>query len=214
MHYSIDLQVLPPVAMLQFHAQQCVDLTTSAEDLHGDLRVLRVDTSVNCDSVAYQIFSVANLFLIVIYQSVPMVWFCLLWRHRRLLNPEGYAYSDCEIEDDLSVSSNSTRTSRSRSRSASNFSGGLRSSGSRLMNNLIEGLSQNNKQHASAEVMWSSSNKINKDQTNHSIPKGFDDNLAADESLQSVSEEREAEVTIFENITKILIGRLLVEVEE
>jgi len=186
--------------MLQFHAQQCVDLSTSTDDLHGDLHVLRVDTSVDCNSVAYQNFSIANVILIAVYQSVPMVWFCLLWRHRRLLNPDGYAFSAGEIEDESSVSSDSTRTSRSwsRSRSGSSASGGLRSSGSRLINNLIEGFSQDKKQHTSAEVMWSSSNNKNKDQSNRSIAKGFDENRAVDESQRSVTDERAAEVSNFE----------------
>lgn len=71
------------------------------------------------------------------------------------------------------------------------------------MNNLIEGFSQNKKQHASAEAMWSSSSSNkNKDQSNRSIAKGFDENRAVDESQRSVTEENAAEVSVFEKETK------------
>ena len=62
--------------MLQFHALDCVDLETpaSALDTQPDC-VLRVDTAVDCDSEAYLRFSVANSLLILVYQSVPLVWF-------------------------------------------------------------------------------------------------------------------------------------------
>jgi hypothetical protein len=80
--------VLPPVAMLQFHALDCVELETPASALHTQTNhVLRVDTAVDCDSEAYLRFAVANSLLIVVYQSVPLVWFCLLWQHRRQLDP-------------------------------------------------------------------------------------------------------------------------------
>jgi len=79
--------------MLQFHALDCVDLSTPADYFIEHGYVLRVDTSVDCNSNAYKNFVVANCLLIVIYQSVPLVWFCLLWRVRHLLDPMGYAKS-------------------------------------------------------------------------------------------------------------------------
>lgn len=95
--------------MLQFHALDCVDLSTPADYFVEHGNVLRVDTSVNCNSTAYKRFFVANSLLIVIYQSVPLVWLCLLWRVRHLLDPMGYSksvgnpeHSEFEFNDDSS----------------------------------------------------------------------------------------------------------------
>ena len=85
--------MLPPIATLQFHTLDCVDLSTPADSNADQNHVLRVDTAVDCDSTAYKNFALANCVLIVIYQSVPLVWFCLLWRARHLLNPVGHDYS-------------------------------------------------------------------------------------------------------------------------
>jgi hypothetical protein len=76
--------------MLQFHALDCVDLSTPADSSTEQNHVLRVDTVVDCESTAYKNFVLANCLLIVIYQSVPLVWFCFLWRVRHLLNPMAY----------------------------------------------------------------------------------------------------------------------------
>lgn len=67
-----------------------MNLSTPADYFIKHGNVLRVDTSVDCDSTAYKNFLIANCMLIVIYQSIPLVWFCLLWRVRHLLNPMGY----------------------------------------------------------------------------------------------------------------------------
>lgn len=43
------------------------------------------DTSENCDSKAYKAFLVADSIFIIMYQSIPLVYLCLLLQHRRSL---------------------------------------------------------------------------------------------------------------------------------
>jgi hypothetical protein len=107
-------QVLPPISSLQFHALECVDLSNPADSHIEQNYVLRVDTVVDCDSNAYKHFVLANSLLIVVYQSVPLIWFCSLWRVRHQLNPAYYTNSmnghetcvessSCRNSDDDSV---------------------------------------------------------------------------------------------------------------
>lgn len=46
-------------------------------------KYLLQDTSIDCSTPAYQRFRVATLFFVAVYQSVPLVYVCLLLRHRR-----------------------------------------------------------------------------------------------------------------------------------
>ena len=103
--------MLPPIAMLQFNALDCADLSISSDSYTNENHVLRVDTSIDCDSTAYKNFAVANWLLIAIYQSVPLVWFCLLWRVRHLLDPMGYENSNKNPESSALEAKNGTGNS-------------------------------------------------------------------------------------------------------
>jgi hypothetical protein len=76
--------VLPTVSMLQFTALECTDLADGSS-------YLRVDTSISCHSSSYKSFLIMDGFLIVIYQSVPLLWFVLLYRIRDKVHPKGAA---------------------------------------------------------------------------------------------------------------------------
>jgi hypothetical protein len=192
--------VLPPVAMLQFHALDCVDLETpaSALDTQPD-RVLRVDTAVDCDSEAYLRFAVANSLLIVVYQSVPLVWFCLLWQHRRQLDPMNHgdgavAFTALQIrareamggkdargdddDDDAAASSGSTN----------NKNGGRGSSGSGFGSSWAERLSLGAGRRGSQQVGRPGRGRAG------SVQKLTEGEVAAKERFRLDAETREAEV--------------------
>jgi hypothetical protein len=73
--------VLPQVAHKQFQSLDCVPYP------HNNGSFLRSDTAVDCKSAPYRQFRAAVAVFIVIYQSVPALWFYLLWRVKPLLNP-------------------------------------------------------------------------------------------------------------------------------
>jgi hypothetical protein len=50
-------------------------------------RYLRSDTSIDCDSPEYGVFSLRILLFLIAYQCVPIVWMLLLNRQRHALNP-------------------------------------------------------------------------------------------------------------------------------
>ena len=77
----LSYMVLPQVAMIQFQALDCDELAHNGESF------LRTDSSINCNSAAYSYFKVADCLFIVVYQAIPVLWFVLLWRERRKLNP-------------------------------------------------------------------------------------------------------------------------------
>ena len=77
----VSYLVLPSVSTAQFRALDCIPVSSESE------LVLRADTSVDCNSRAYKSFWVANVLLIAVFQAIPLVWFALLWRHRRRLDP-------------------------------------------------------------------------------------------------------------------------------
>jgi len=184
--------------MLQFHALDCVDLETpaSALDTQPDC-VLRVDTAVDCDSEAYLRFAVANKLLIVVYQSVPLVWFCLLWQHRRQLDPMNHgdgavAFTALQIrareamggkdargdddDDDAAASSGSTN----------NKNGGRGSSGSGFGSSWAERLSLGAGQRGSQQG--------GRRGRAGSVHKLTDGEVAAKERFRLDAETREAEV--------------------
>jgi hypothetical protein len=74
--------VLPPVAMKQLQALDCLEFP------HDGSKLLRVDTSVDCNSAAYQSFKQTTLVFVAIYQLIPMVWLRLLWARKEQLNPK------------------------------------------------------------------------------------------------------------------------------
>lgn len=55
---------------------------------HDDSSYLRVDTAIDCKSPGYRRFQAVCGCLIALYQSIPLVWTWLLWRHRKGLNPQ------------------------------------------------------------------------------------------------------------------------------
>lgn len=71
--------VLPPVTSKQLGALDCIHV--------GGGRYLRSDTSVDCNSEAYNRFVLVDVFFIVAYLSVPLGWICILYRNRSKINP-------------------------------------------------------------------------------------------------------------------------------
>lgn len=60
--------------------------TTDCISIAGG-RYLLVDSSVDCDSLSYRQFRAPMVVFLVIYQAVPVVWFLLIWRDRKKINP-------------------------------------------------------------------------------------------------------------------------------
>lgn len=83
-HINISLMVvfvvLPPVARKQFRALDCVRLEDGSS-------YLRDDTEIDCDSLNYKKFATINVLLILLWQSVPLVYIVLLYRVRDKLIP-------------------------------------------------------------------------------------------------------------------------------
>ena len=78
----VSFLFLPVVSMAQFAALSCVQLEDGSS-------YLRNDTSVDCQSADYRTFVALDGCLIALYQSVPLVWFVLLWRKKdRINHPE------------------------------------------------------------------------------------------------------------------------------
>ena len=75
--------VLPSVAGLQFKALNCQTLS------HDQSSFLIVDSSIDCHSASYERFRSIVILGILVYQSIPLLWFACLWRVRRDLNPRG-----------------------------------------------------------------------------------------------------------------------------
>jgi hypothetical protein len=73
--------VLPTVAALQFKALRCETLD------HDGSSFLKEDSAVSCLSASYAHFRAIVILGIVVYQSIPLLWFVLLWHVRRDLNP-------------------------------------------------------------------------------------------------------------------------------
>ena len=73
--------VLPPVAMKQLQSLDCILLP------HDGSSYLRVDTAIDCHSPGYLAFRQVNLWFILVYQLIPMLWLTLLWGRRASLNP-------------------------------------------------------------------------------------------------------------------------------
>ena len=78
----LSYTVLPTVASLQFKSLACETLN------HDGSSYLREDSSIECGSLKYQQFRAVVIIGICVYQSIPLVWYVLLWRLRRDLNPQ------------------------------------------------------------------------------------------------------------------------------
>jgi len=46
-----------------------------------------VDTSIRCDSARFKAFEVVDVLLILVYQTLPLIWAVFLWRERHRLQP-------------------------------------------------------------------------------------------------------------------------------
>jgi hypothetical protein len=86
---------LPTVSQHQFAALECVEV--------AGIRYLYQDTSIRCDSHVYKNFIIATIVFIVAYQSVPLMWFVLLWRKRHFINPDSSNKRDKINEDESGV---------------------------------------------------------------------------------------------------------------
>jgi hypothetical protein len=72
--------VVPPVSNIQFKALSCMKLE------NGD-SYLRADTSIDCNSDGYAFFRNVDIILVLIYQSMPLLYIVLLLRVRDRLQP-------------------------------------------------------------------------------------------------------------------------------
>jgi len=71
--------VLPPVSLKQLQALDCVNIAEGS--------YVRIDTSIDCNSDEFKTFLVLDILFIAIYLATPLVWFALLFRERKRLNP-------------------------------------------------------------------------------------------------------------------------------
>jgi hypothetical protein len=76
----ISYLMLPTVAEAEFRGLDCIVVSGNT--------YLRPDTTIDCSSTAYKRYLGANVFFIILHQTIPLVWFLLLWRDRELLNPK------------------------------------------------------------------------------------------------------------------------------
>jgi hypothetical protein len=67
--------------MKHFQALDCVPFK------HDGSSYLRVDTAIDCLSTDYKTFRLHILCFLFIYQSIPVMWFVMLFRIRKRLNP-------------------------------------------------------------------------------------------------------------------------------
>lgn len=75
--------VIPPCALIQFQALDCMVLEHTGESF------LRLDSQISCTSADYRLFLVADIIFVTIFMSLPMLWWVLLWRELEHLNPKG-----------------------------------------------------------------------------------------------------------------------------
>jgi hypothetical protein len=71
--------VLPPVSLKQFQALNCYQLPGRS--------FLYIDTGISCLTPSYRLFKLMDICFILVYMSIPPIWFALLFRERRSLNP-------------------------------------------------------------------------------------------------------------------------------
>lgn len=71
--------VLPVVSLKQFQGLVCYKVAGN--------HYLEVDTSIDCSSDEYVTFAIIDLLLVACYMMIPIIWLCVLYRWRALLNP-------------------------------------------------------------------------------------------------------------------------------
>ena len=87
-------QVLPTVVSVQFKSLRCSEL----EGL--EVRYLRADSSIDCDSAEYQTFVGRVVWLLALYLCVPLVYLALLYRvSDRLHAPPGADPEERKLEE-------------------------------------------------------------------------------------------------------------------
>jgi hypothetical protein len=78
----LSYSVLPTCSMIQFQGLECKTLQKP-----DSLSFLHADGSVDCTSSSYLRFRAVDLLFVAIYQSVPLLWFVMLFKQRSKLNP-------------------------------------------------------------------------------------------------------------------------------
>ena len=76
--------VLPTVLSLQCKALRCITLEYDG-GIVGSF--LREDSAISCLSPSYKRFQAVVILGLLVYSSIPLMWFVILWRVRRELNP-------------------------------------------------------------------------------------------------------------------------------
>jgi hypothetical protein len=71
--------LLPPVVRRQFIALNCFN--------YNDHSLLRIDTSVDCKSPEYKLFRMFDIFVIILFMTLPLYWAFLLQLQKNILNP-------------------------------------------------------------------------------------------------------------------------------
>jgi hypothetical protein len=79
--------VLPPVSNKQLQVFDCIELESGE-------RYLRENTSIDCRSKEYYKFRSIVIVFLILYQSIPIIWMCLLCRHIKVLSPMSMKYDE------------------------------------------------------------------------------------------------------------------------
>jgi len=80
--------VLPPVTMKQLQGLDCIPFK------HDDSSYLRADTSIDCNGDSYQSFQIINILSLFLYQLIPIIWFQLLFKHRKELHVPSFSENE------------------------------------------------------------------------------------------------------------------------
>jgi hypothetical protein len=67
--------------MKHFQALDCIPFP------HDGSSYLRIDTAIDCLGEPYKAFRLSIIFFLVLYQSIPVLWFVMLYKIRKRLNP-------------------------------------------------------------------------------------------------------------------------------
>jgi hypothetical protein len=83
---------------------------TDCISLQDGSSYVRSDTSIDCNTSSYKTFVILDGLLISIYQSIPLLWFGLLWSIRHKLN-----------NDDMTLNENTMLKRRSQRKKRQKF---------------------------------------------------------------------------------------------
>lgn len=76
--------IMPPCLLAQLQALSCLPRIGIE-----NIRYLKMDTSIDCDSSKYQEFIAIDILFVLLYMSIPLIWVFELWKYRRHLYPLG-----------------------------------------------------------------------------------------------------------------------------